>query len=480
MGLKEMLFGKKNPGNAESKGNVVGTGNAGCAGNAVNAGNSGAPGAGEFSYGVEDVFRLNDSPDRIVVGHVYGRINKGDAIYISNPGEDHAEVVLGIASDLLINTTNVATAENTTVSIRVENGSNCLLKTGTVIHSRGASVGDVHNAYINALGEGYISFKRMELKQEEYDRMSVTDIVELFRLYLGYCKENANDPSNKITARQKEISNTFANLICSKVLASKEIYVLMSKRTGEAAMMSHTYQAENGSYVTAPPDLLIVTRAYADVWKRNYDPSKYDFLEVLNGPDGNGIYNFLGNAFYVNGACGVRVIYENMSIGAQMFVPPPEYKDVPEIQIPVTNPDLERWLLLIGQLTPPADEKENNLLSILYSHLFRELGNAKFLVPMKFDSDPGEADSEGKITLKKDTRMSLATRPGKNGRSSVMMYTDWKKLRMYYKEEDGWSGMIQTIAEVIETFDCAINVTDHREAGVYIDKQTYETNILKK
>ncbi len=60
-----------------------------------------------------------------------------------------------------------------------------------------------------------------------------------------------------------------------------------------------------------------------------------------------------------------------------------------------------------------------------------------------------------------------------------MMYTDWNKLRMYYKEEDGWSGMIQTIAEVIETFDCAINVTDHREAGVYIDKQTYETNILK-
>ena len=140
MGLKEMLFGKKNPGNAESKGNAAGTGNAGCAGNAVNADNSGAPGAGEFSYGVEDVFRLNDSTDRIVVGHVYGRINKGDAIYISNPGEDYAEVALGIASELMINTTNVATAENTTVSIRVENGSNCLLKTGTVIHSGGARV----------------------------------------------------------------------------------------------------------------------------------------------------------------------------------------------------------------------------------------------------------------------------------------------------------------------------------------------------
>ena len=76
-------------------------------------------------------------------------------------------MVLGIASDLLIKTTNVATAENTTVSIRVENGSNCLIKTGTVIHSRRASANDVHNAYINALGEGYISFKRMELKQDE-------------------------------------------------------------------------------------------------------------------------------------------------------------------------------------------------------------------------------------------------------------------------------------------------------------------------
>ena len=40
--------------------------------------------------------------------------------------------------------------------------------------------------------------------------------------------------------------------------------------------------------------------------------------------------------------------------------------------------------------------------------------------------------------------------------------------------------MIQPLEGMIETFDCVINVTDHPEAGVYIDKETFETNIRKK
>ena len=223
MGLKDKIFGKKNTETASAQ-------NAGGAAQ----GNSGAG----FCFAVADVFNLNNSADRVVVGYVFGRINKGDAIYISNPGTDDSEVAIGIASDLMVYKTSVETAENTNVSIVIENGSKCLLKTGTVIHSREASLKGVHDAYVNALGDGYISFRKLELGQAEYDRMSVTDIVELFQLYLSYCKTNANDTSDELVSRRNDISNAFAKQICSKVLSSKEIYVLMSKRTGEPAMMS--------------------------------------------------------------------------------------------------------------------------------------------------------------------------------------------------------------------------------------------------
>ena len=465
MGLKDKIFGKKNTETAPA-------GNAG-------GPSEGAAGTG-FCFAVADVFNLNDSADRVVVGYVFGRINKGDAIYISNPGTDDSEVAIGIASDLMVYKTSVETAENTNLSIVIENGSKCLLKTGTVIHSREASLKGVHDAYVNALGDGYISFRKLELGQADYDRMSVTDIVELFQLYLSYCKTNANDTSDELVSRRNDISNAFAKQICSKVLSSKEIYVLMSRRTGEPAMMSYTYKAENGSYVTTPPNLLIVTQAYSGIWKKNYDPSKYDFLKVENGPDGKGIYNFLGSAFYLNGACGVGIIYERLVIDAAMFVPKPEYKDVPEVQIPVTNPDLERWLLMIGQLNPPANDEEKNVLSILYTHLFRELGNARFLVPMKLKGDIGKPDESGNVTLKQGTTISFAMQAGKGDRSAVNLYTDWKRLRERFPESEGWDGMIQPLEGMIETFDCVINVTDHPEAGVYIDKETFETNIRKK
>ena len=41
------------------------------------------------------------------------------------------------------------------------------------------------------------------------------------------------------------------------------------------------------------------------------------------------IYNFLGSTFYLNGACGVKVIYDNFSIDACMLVEKPDYSNLP-------------------------------------------------------------------------------------------------------------------------------------------------------
>ena len=51
------------------------------------------------------------------------------------------------------------------------------------------------------------------------------------------------------------------------------------------------------------------------------------------------------------------------------------------------------------------------------------------------------------------------------------MFTDWKRLRMAYDEK--WSGMVQQIDGMIDTLDCAINVTGHPQAGCYISKDMF-------
>lgn len=68
---------------------------------------------------------------------------------------------------------------------------------------------------------------------------------------------------------------------------------------------------------------------------------------------------------------------------------------------------------------------------------------------------------------------------GKGEKDAVRMYTDWKRLRMAYKEEEGWSGLIQPISGMIEPFDCAINATPVETLGCYVDKAFYEEFINK-
>ena len=162
-----------------------------------------------------------------------------------------------------------------------------------------------------------------------------------------------------------------------------------------------------------------------------------------------------------------------------MLVEKPDYGNVPKIQIPVTNPDVERWLLLLGQMGEAMTEDEKLICRIFDGHLLRELEDARFIIPMKMDAQMDPPDAEGKTVIKENSTIAFATMSGKNDRDAVMMYTDWKRLRMVYKEEDGWSGLIQPISGMIDKFDCAINSTEYIAAGCYIDKNAYETEIKK-
>ena len=448
-------------------------------GNSVNEEGTNASSDEGFCFGVEAVFSLSGSKDCIAAGRAYGRINKGDAVYVSNPGADFGEIGLTTVDGIEADRKQVPSIENVMAAIRVKDGTKFDIKPGTVLHSRNASMKVVHDAYIGGLAGGYLEFQRMKLEQSDLDAMSLTDLAELFKYFSWRIKNGDKEKYKDIIDRSKEIYEILGKTICSKILALDEVYFLMSKKTGEPQMMSVTYEREDGNYMTTPPEILLVTKAYIDVWKKNFDPEKFEFIRIQNGEDKKGIYNFLGSTFYVNGACGVQLIYREISIVADMLVKKPDYSGVPEIQIPVTNPDLERWLLLIGQLDKATTPEEEKLHGILYSHLFRELAAAKFIVPMKLDREPGKTDDPGMVTLKQDTKMSLATQQGKYDRDALRMYTDWKRFRRVYKEEDGWNGLIQPISGVIDQFDCAINVTEYTAAGCYVDKEFYENSILK-
>lgn len=424
-----------------------------------------------FVYGVEDIFELRDSNDLVVVGYVHGIMKPGMAVYVSNIGDDEGSIFLTEIVSMESFGKMVTTATNKPIGIRLKNGSTGNIKIGSVIHSRDASTKEVHDAYVFAIDATYIKSKSLSLTEDEFNKMSITDCAEAWNLYNEHIRSSIDGSAEKDLQIYRNKIDVLAKHLISKILDSEEIYTIINKKTGEPHLFSNTVKQNNGGYMCTPPDIMIVSKAYSKVYEQTYPRELFEIRAISNGENKDGIYNFLGNSFYLNGACGVAINSQKTAINANMIVPEPDYSNIPEIQIPISNPDLVRWLLLMGQIGAPQSEDAQLIYNLYYRFMSLAFPKAKFLVPMKNDGNLSPGDN-GEIILEKDTKLSFPTSKGKNSKDCVPLFTDCKRLRMVYDLE--WNAMIQPLSGFINTFDCSINPTEFTAAGCYITKETYD------
>lgn len=425
-----------------------------------------------FVLGVEDVFKLLNEQDNVIVGNVVGTVHKGEAVYISNPGSDQDEIILTTIVGIELKPGMVVEkATNCPVGLKIQNGSQYPLRKGSVLFTKASSSKDVQDVYINTLANVYVKNQKLELSDTELKGMSITDCAEVWRIYTLLQSDSTKEESTEEKECRRRRIDRLAKSLCEKVLKAELIYCIYNKETGEPHMFSKTVLHGDG-YLCTPPDIRIITKAYLDKVKKFFPEDRFEIKPIVNGEAGDGIYNFLGSTFYLNGACGIQILFEQVSIANQMFVPEPDYSHTPKQNIPVTNPDLERWQLLLGQLGEPEGEDQKTIYKLYYRFMARELVKADLLIPMRKDGEFPEPDNNGKSVLKKDMSIHFPTMEGKNDRPAVYMFTDWKRLRMDYDES--WEGMVQSVEGMIGVFDCAINATQYPKAGSYIGKELFE------
>ena len=358
------------------------------------------------------------------------------------------------------------------VGLRLENGTAFKIKKGTVLFSRDAGTQDVFGAYTRTLGDVFVVRQKLEISEAEFEVLSMADCAEIWRLFLWYKKNVIKDDSEEAKQADREKVNRIGAVLCKKILAADAIYCVFSKVTGEPHMFSQTVNRGDGSYMCTPPQITIGSKGYAEVTAKQLSAEKYEIRKIDNGEDKKGIYNFLGSTFYLNGACEVCVQSQQTSIAAAMLVPKPDYDSVPPQNRPVTNPDLMRWMLLIGQMGKPEGKDAELIYRLYYKFMSTELVKAQLLIPMQQEGEKPQPDENGKVVLTKDVKFKFPTMKGKGERAAIRMYTDWKRLRMIYDKE--WGGMVQPVSGMIETFDCAINATQFPAAGCYISKEMFE------
>ncbi|HEM6265164.1 SseB family protein [Streptococcus suis] len=425
------------------------------------------------AFGVEAVFNLQDSESVILAGQAYGTIKVGDRLTFVKGSREHTVLIKGIEKSQI----SMQVLNNQKGSLRVALPDKEFAKTGLVLYNAVASVDFKEEAYLRALADGFIGFQEAILKPEDIQKASLADVAELVGLFIDYCRRNDKLFSAEEIDENLQKIKTLKDIVRDKLLVADRIYVLQSTRTGEAHLHSETFQREDGSFLCTDPLIQIVDEERYDyVMTKLTEAKRTDVTlrKVEKGEDGEGITNALGTEFYLNGALGVFIESKDTVVWAKELVPKPDFSGIPEIQVPITNPDLVRWMLLMGQIGHPETDEAKQIFQLYYGFMARELMGAKLLIPMKGNLIHDAVDADGKTVLKEKSTMSFPVREGKykDGRTTLQVFTDWKRLRMVFDDE--WNGMITTVDDFIEQHDFAINATQYLDAGMYISKSAYD------
>jgi len=425
---------------------------------------------GNACVGVLDLFPMKETNQLLIVGSLEGTLKVGDQLQFCNP--DQGMKALGIVEVKKLSSQNKdvdSLTDEVLAHLVVDMDSSLTkLKKGSVLFSSGVDEEQKLSSYSDALYRAFVAIQEGQLTNEDYLAASLDDSVEILRLFLWKCRQNQDNESEESYQSNTRKLERLAEIVKDKLLVADSVYAVYSEKTGEPYLFSTTYDRGEEGYLCTDPMIMLLTPSWYRQFKETIDSRPNSVVKLIeNTEDKKGIENFLGTAFYLNGALGAIFNSKEVSISASALVQKPDYSNLPEIQVPVMNPDLVRWMLLMGQLDSPTTEDEEVIYKLYYKFFSEAMPKAKFLIPLdatsEFKDDSQEVSS---FVLEKDSSFNIPVKEGKDGRNSVPVFTDWKRLRMVFDEK--WNGMIEEAGGMIEVFDYAINPTEYYEAGAYV------------
>lgn len=426
--------------------------------------------SGPVVIGVLDTDAVADSEDIMVIASLRGTVAEGDKIAISHPGTDTEILGEEVIADLAVEEGHVKKASNTNVVLRVRNGAKYGIRPGYVLHSSDVTPSDIHNAYIAALGDTFVSRRDLQVEEAEMEKLTLTDCAEIFRLYTWFHGKTMQTGTEEVRNRLRAKLQKFSEGMVRKLLEEPVLYCPYSKVTGAPYLFSRVAQ-QGTDYVCTPPNILVFTKAYHRNMVSHFDDDRFEVKEIVNDERGKEIAKFFRESICINGAAGVCILSEQTGVPANTVVSPEDMKATGEFAT-IANPELMRYIYLMNQIGKPSTPDEETIYKIYYRYLASAMKRARLIAPIKTAKPLQQAVKEGKIPLPKDTKVALATIQGKTSRPAVRLYTDRKHMRAAQIENGDY--MLRTVASLISQFDCAINLTGDGKIGCYVNPEMFE------
>lgn len=430
-----------------------------------------------FSVGVYEIHPVNDSEDLVVFGRVNGTVKIGTAAVLSNMGADNetpfSTAIVGIEISENDGWKSVTEATDCFAFFKLNKAAAAKVRIATVLHDFEATYKQKHDTYINTLGDCVVVNGNMKLSSEEMNEFTFTDICELVRLYDLYhteIKPDSTEEEKKETATMKDALALYA---CSRLLALEDLYIIGSKHTGEPFIFSRSV-VKDKELVCTPPVIRVFTKAYLDNYRLSFNDEDYMFFKVENGTEKQGIKKFLLSQFMENGVWGVELLNEDVTVKAELIVAPPDYTGKKREEVPICNPNLVRWMLLMGQMPAPETDEAKTIFKAYYKFFSDELPKAHLIVPIQKDGSNDKSGSQRGVSVNQGRKLVPAIQPSVgNGRDAVKMFTDLRRLGMMFDNNE-WTAMVTNVSGVIGKYDCLINATQHVKGSFYLSKELYD------
>ena len=425
-----------------------------------------------FTLGVVNFSKGDDNcSDLMVVGFVKGSIKVGDEIVVTKMSCVTETPVKTNVLSLEVPEGEVQEASDTMVMAKVQDGAKLDIYKGTVLHSENAPDVELYNAYTVALGIAFVDEQEGKLTKEDCEKLAASDISEIWQLYYRVHAEEAK----RFEAKQvllKYKRRELYKLIREKLFLLDDVYVVYSVETDEPYLFSHASKDEKGSLFVTMPMAQLIPSSYIHNLKEMFGKDEnLDFKRIDNGPDKEGIRNFIRDLFIYDGIRGILYCGEKTTILAEQLVDLPRYKGMDEIEIPVTNPNLIQWLYLARQLGKLNTKDKKTLSQIYLYEYYKALKTAKLLAPMRLHGYDQLLEENPQTDEEPNIPFDLAMQPGQTKELTLRVYTDWKRLRKHYGED--CKALIVTIDEQLAFHDVVINPGDHPMAASTITEEWF-------
>lgn len=272
-----------------------------------------------------------------------------------------------------------------------------------------------------------------EICREELKKLEIQEInflIQTAYYFIDNKKYEEIDFNKKI--------KIFMSVLIDKIKESNELYIAYDKNTnypyidsfGKAWLFSKEEFAKNAEDYFMQQLIML-------------DMKKITSEEIMN-------------VFYNCHLLGIeKLTIDNgqyyVDINRDDILPPPDLSDVPEINIPVTNPKLQNAMVRFFQRLYSKNNYEGKErdLEKLEDKMLNEVIDAKYLLPMQLKGvDKEDQKKEGKVKLNKGAIMEFAALADNNNEEWTAAFTDWVEFEKAY-DKNIWKGNIVTYDDLL-------------------------------